>query len=234
MGISQDYFSWCTGCKYREDRLTRSSENWLDPSVNANTFKLCFWVLAYVAFDPALLDTIKQEIEPAIKTDGMDMPYLLNSSPRTNALFDEVLRLTSCSSAVRNVCSDTVIGNFNFRKGTRLLIPSHELHLDESNFGHNAGEFDAERFLRSKNLSRSPSYGPFGGGTTYCTGRLLARQEVLTFVAAVLCRFEIEPVARDGEVGFPKMEEGKPTLGVAGPIEGSELFVRVKRRMIRE
>lgn len=53
-------------------------------------------------------------------------------------------------------------------------------------------KFDANRFLANTGLSKSPSFRPFGGGTTYCAGRHVARRELLTFVALMVYRYDIE------------------------------------------
>ena len=162
------------------------------------------------------------------------MTLLLTSCVRLNCLFDEVLRMTNSSSSVRNVISDTIIGDSVLRSGTKVLIPYRQLHFDEAIFGIDAQEFDSERFLRQKSLHKSPSYRPFGGGTTYCPGRFIARQEVVAFVAFVLKRFELEvPCAENDGISntFPRLEEMKPCLGVMGPVQGSDLIVRIQRRV---
>ncbi len=160
------------------------------------------------------------------------MSYLLDSSPQLNALYDEVLRITNSSSSVRSVSSKTIVGGFTFHIGMKVIIPYRQLHFDEAVFGADAQVFDAERFLKHKNLNRSPSYRPFGGGSTYCPGRFIARQEVVAFVAIVLRRFDVE--LAKGEKGsrnaLPPLEEKKPCLGVMGPVEGADLIVRVKQR----
>lgn len=162
------------------------------------------------------------------------MTFLLDSCVRLNCVFDEVLRVTNSSSSVRDVTSDTMIGDFVLRSGTKVLIPYRQLHFDEAIFGSNAQNFDSERFLRQKNLHKSPSYRPFGGGSTYCPGRFVARQEVVAFVAFVLKRFELEiPNAEADGVSntFPRLEEMKPCLGVMGPVQGGDLIVRIHQRM---
>ena len=94
-------------------------------------------------------------------------------------------------------------------------------------------KFDSERFLRRKNLHKSPTYRPFGGGSTYCPGRFIARQEVVAFVAFVLKRFEME-IPKAGIDGvsntYPQLEEMEPCLGVMGPVQGNDLMVRIRRR----
>lgn len=199
--------------------------------------------MSYLLHDPALLVSIQDETEPAFGNGKADMAHLLDSSPRLNALFDEVLRITNSSSSIRSVASDTLVGGFTFRAGTKVIIPYRQLHLDEAAWGPDANIFDAKRFLKHKNLNRSPSYRPFGGGSTYCPGRFIARQEVVAFVAIVLRKFDVKlgggrrrrrRSQKGLEQKFPLLEEKKPCLGVMGPAEKEDLLIEVSQRNIEK
>lgn len=115
-----------------------------------------------------------------------------------------------------------------------MLIPARQLHLDDRAFGADAKSFDAEHFLEKKDLVRSSNFRPFGGGTTYCPGRFIAKREVLTFVAFVLARFEIS-LPKSGTTNgattpvFPRIEDGKPCLGIMGPRLGWDTRVQVQK-----
>ncbi|KAL5433221.1 hypothetical protein PMIN06_011757 [Paraphaeosphaeria minitans] len=61
--------------------------------------------------------------------------------------------------------------------GRRLIIPCGQLHLHKSVSGDDAAEFDMNCFLDNTKVSSNPSYRPFGGGVTYCPGRLLAKED---------------------------------------------------------
>ncbi|KAK8131988.1 cytochrome P450 oxidoreductase [Apiospora kogelbergensis] len=198
--------------------------------VNSNTYKLCFWILSHLLHDPALLSTLAEETSSAIAADGnVDMRCLLDDCPRINAVYDEVLRLTNSSSSIRHVTADAVIGGCTLRRGNNVLIPYRQLHFNEAVFGPTAGSFDPERFLKDKSLARSPSYRPFGGGSTYCPGRFIARQEVVAFVAVVLNRYDIK-LATGAGTKFPALEELKPCLGVMGPVDGEDIMVQVGQK----
>lgn len=203
--------------------------------VNSTTYKLWFWILTYLLYDSTLLALIRDETSHAFTTTGeLSMTFLLDSCVRLNRLFDEVLRMTNSSSSVRSVVSDTVIGDFVLRPGAKVLIPYLQLHFDEATFGANAQEFDSERFFKQKNLHKSPGYRPFGGGSTYFPGRLIARQEVVAFVAYVMKRFELEVSNAERDCTpntFPRLEENKPCLGVMRPVHGNDLIVSIRRRM---
>ncbi|MCJ1246839.1 hypothetical protein MMC30_004048 [Trapelia coarctata] len=201
---------------------------------SANPFKLCFWMLAYILFDSSLYIALRAEISSAFKAGTLDINALINNCPRLQAVFDEVLRLTTFSTSIRTVISPTIINGTHLRTGTKVLVPYRQLHIDPSVFGANVFEFQADRFLKDKSLGKSASYRPFGGGSTLCPGRFIARSQVTAFVAVVMERFDVElaPGQYGKEAGqrFPRMDEGKPSLGVMGPVPGDDFVVSVKSR----
>ena len=137
----------------------------------------------------------------------------------------ETFRYYSASYSIRPVAQATFLGGKFFQKGSRIIAPFRQLHFDRAVYGGDDQTFDPDRFLRDKTLARVASYRPFGGGTSYCPGRFLARQEVKMFVALVLHRFEL---SSNGEQDFPMIEVRKPTSGIAGPVAGCDITVRVK------
>ena len=166
----------------------------------------------------------------------------MDHCPKLEALFFEVLRISTASASVRNVISPTKIGGKTLRPGHRLLIPYRQLHYNEEVFGKDMDDFNGERFLRNRDLTHHPSFRPFGGGATYCPGRFIARQEVNIFIALVLQRFDIglaEKVERNGsgengrlQQGFPKSEDSTPCLGIMAPVQGDDVIVNVMPRTV--
>lgn len=213
--------------------------------INGNAYKSAFWLLAHILFDPKLLESTQNEIDTASSTDpgseqgsSFDMTTLLNPtlSPYLNAAYEEVLRLANNAMGVRLVTKETIIGDRSLRPGHKLLMPYRQLHLDESfsiwrDYGSSrpASEFDAQRFLRSKDLTRSPNFRPFGGGNGYCPGRFLARREVFMFVAAVLGRFEVSLNTCSVQT-FPELDLETPTGGILTPKAGNDVIIRARER----
>lgn len=179
-------------------------------------------------WQPGLLDIVREETKVAFVTGEIDVEYIVNSCPRFKSIWDETIRLTAFSSSVRYITEDTVIGGKILRKGNRVVIPYRQLHFDESVFGKSVSEFQSERFIKDPGLTRHASWRPFGGGATQCPGRFVAKQSVMTFVALVLHRFEIEK--SPASQGFPVAEEGNPVLGLMDPKEGSDLVIKLTRR----
>ncbi|KAI4137762.1 MAG: hypothetical protein LQ341_004999 [Variospora aurantia] len=203
--------------------------------INGNAYKLCFWVLTHILHDPSLLASTRTEAISAVRSSGGSPNSLAanleDKCPHLNAVLNETLRITSASSTIRNVVDSFTLGGKRLRKGTKVLIPGRQLHLDERAFGVDAKSFDPERFLAKKDLVRSSNFRPFGGGTTYCPGRFLAKREVLTFVALVLARFELSlsKPENGATVPFPQIEDGKPCLGLMGPRFGWDTTIQIQK-----
>ncbi|MCJ1244327.1 hypothetical protein MMC30_001525 [Trapelia coarctata] len=206
-------------------------------AANANAYRLAFWMFVHLAFDNALLTAVRDETRPAIQNGHLNISYLLECCPRIDSLFYEVLRFTSGAASTRTVLSPTIVGGKKLRAGAQVLIPIRQLNLNKDVFGDNTHEFDAERFLQRKGLSQNVGFRPFGGGTTLCPGRFLAKQEVLAFVALTLQRFDIELALVDKGDGkgfspqsFPRLDDRTPNVGVFSPIKGNSVILNLQKR----
>lgn len=199
-------------------------------SACGNNKKGPFWMLAHLLFDPALLAAIRAEIAPAITRTSIDTEHLLASCPLLNAVWDETLRQTAFTASVRYLTADVVLPGSPvvLRAGNRIMMPQRQLHYDESIFGADARTFDAERFLKNPKLRTSGSYRPFGGGTTLCPGRHLAKVACLAFVAGLVGRFDVR--LEDETQGFPEPAEEYPTITLVDIRPGTDLRVVVRRR----
>lgn len=218
------------------DTLLRSNTthaNLCRASVNTNTYKVCFWVMAHIVHSSSLYETIRRETAPAILSNGeIDNQYLHSSCPHLESLFNEVLRFASASSSIRKVVSPTIIGGKKLPTGARVMFPFRQLHYNEDAYGEDVMSFNPDRFLQGKNLPRSSSYRPFGGGTSYCPGRFIARQEVYYVAVFMLHRFKIRVLDRPGSKDkpvFPRMDEWRPTTGLMSPVSGDDVLIGVKQ-----
>lgn len=244
MGVSSTRFLQVSSCSTIAINYSKTN---ISPSINGNVHKVTFWILAYLFYNQELLGKIQEETRPAVINDVPNVTYLLENCPRLEAIFLEVLRMVMSSSLMRFVTEPTPVGGKILRKGYNVMAPYRQLHYDKDVWGENADEFDPERFLRNKNLAKSPSYKPFGGGQYLCPGRFLARRVVFSFVALALSRFELAldtgaVLQREGGAGkgsgsvchtqsFPRMDLSKPALGSLAPVHGDEVIVRVRPRV---
>jgi cytochrome P450 len=185
-------------------------------------------MLAYLLHHPNHMDAYRKETDRAFEADRLVDPLLLQNvetCPQVDAIWNETLRLSGWSASVRLVTEDTTIGSKLMRKGNRVLVPHRLLHFEESIFGDGAHEFRPERW--KKQLTRNPSWRPFGGGKTTCSGRFLAKFSVTTYVATLLRRFDIIMI---GHPPFPKADEGRPVLGIMSIKEGSDFKIELRPR----
>ncbi|KAI9725074.1 MAG: hypothetical protein M1812_000350 [Candelaria pacifica] len=209
--------------------------------INANTYKLCFWMMAYILYDCTLLNELRQEISPTLEgsTTGLEC-RLEQHCPRLKAVYYEVLRLTASTSTIRNVLHPINLGEKTLRRGVSILIPYRQFHMNESIFGKEPQKFDPKRFL-DNNLNKDPCFRPFGGGRTYCPGRILAQREILTFVALAIHRFDLNLCGEGKKHGsmvrgalprFPRIDKQKVCLGIMEPIRGDDLTIMVRKQEV--
>ncbi|KAL9613036.1 MAG: hypothetical protein Q9167_002382 [Letrouitia subvulpina] len=196
----------------------------IDDQDIAKMFLMIYWV---------------RETQPAVHDDGsLDINFLIQNCPQLDALYNEVLRFYNAASSVRQIESTVKIGGKILRKGNKVLMPFRQLHFNEDSFGINAARFDSERFLKKNDLSKRGDFRPFGGGTTLCPGRFIAKREVFAFIALVLSRYNINILAKKSSGGrgirLPQPQEGKPTMGILSPRAGDDLEISVQQRRCRD
>ena len=199
-----------------------------------------FWIFAHLLYDRQLLELVRAEVQPGVTDGELNMQYLTEQCPWLEAVYLEVMRLTAGSSSMRDVAEDTVIGGKTLKKGNKVMVQYRQLHLDKGVWGSSFADFDPARFVKNKELSRSPNFKPFGGGQHLCPGRFLARRVIFAFVANVLSRYNIE--LGNGVTGekqdekvtslprFPRADESKPGAGTLAPVAGDDVIIRLSPR----
>lgn len=187
--------------------------------------------MAYLLYDDDIKELVRQETEAAWKSGKLDIKFLCANCPNMEAIFNEALRLNGGAMVSRVVLERTTIGGKDLLPGSSILIPSRQLHTNEDVWGSNVREFEAARFLKKKSLARHSSFRPFGGGSTYCPGRVLAKEEVYGFVAILLHRYDMK-LADDPSHGgrkspFPRLNDTTPALGITGPLKNMDVVVEM-------
>ena len=216
--------------------------------INSNVQMTTFWMMAHLLERPALAAAVREEIFVAMTaTESTESAFgdtlaevvtrdLVSCCPLLNSAFNEVLRVHSTGSTVREVVRPVRVRGKSIPLGTKVLLPQRQLLLATEAFGSDAREVDLSRFLKDKSLERHAYYRPFGGGITLCSGRVIGRREVLAFVALALWRYDMQPVKAGEEafgvkgMPFPKLDEGKPSLGMSKQVEGDDVIVKVTKR----
>jgi cholesterol 7alpha-monooxygenase len=96
-----------------------------------NLYKLTFWLVSHIVYNPALLQQIQEEVLQTVKGNQVDETYLLKHCPKLESLVSETLRLTVTSSLARVILEPTAVGGKLLKPGNkvmvRLLTVSHSL-----------------------------------------------------------------------------------------------------------
>jgi cytochrome P450 len=93
--------------------------------INGNVYKLAFWLVAHLAWDPKLLGHIQQEVLPAMKGGILNEKYLLDQCPKLASLVDEILRLAVSSSLARVIMEPTVVGGKTLQPGNKIMVSTY-------------------------------------------------------------------------------------------------------------
>lgn len=164
---------------------------------NANP--TAYWLLYHIFSHEDLLARLRIEVAPAFAAGNsittLEQVQHLTSCPLLRASYDETLRLHTTSSSNRVVEEETDIGGYTLRAGIGVICPPYVQHHLPEYFGEDTDKFDPDRFIRpvlAKGMTADPKMiRAFGGGVSLCPGRFFASNEVLSYAASVLWRFEI-------------------------------------------
>ncbi|KAH9992555.1 cytochrome P450 [Xylariaceae sp. FL0662B] len=205
-----------------------------------NTVPVTFWTIAYIIENPTRLATVRNELSAVIKLDPtkssengeresspivLDAVMVRQKCPTLRSTLEEVLRHVASSMSTMVVNEDIVInGEYLLKKGALVQIAATAVHSDPNIWSQNAAAFDLNRFLQNKDKQIHPSaYRTFGGGSTLCPGRHLARDEILTFTAMFLYTFDIQNI--EGPLVLPPRNT-TDMLSVMKPVRDIVLALR--------
>jgi len=171
---------------------------------------LLAWSLDLLARHPDVQAHLRREAEAAATFDPDRLPYAAR-------VVSEVLRLYPPTWLIVRLAAgdDLLPSGAALRAGTKVYVSPWVLQRDPRWFPE-PERFDPERFAGSM---RPSAYLPFGLGPRQCIGEGLARAEAVAVLAAILSRWELEPV------GAPPRPRPRVALEPAGPVR-----VRVVRR----
>ena len=170
------------------------------------------WLLRRIFSRTDLLPRLRAEVAPAFASGNSittleQVQHLLTSCPLLRAFYDETLRLHSASSSNRVVVEETTVGGYTLKVGHNVICPSYVQHRLPEYFGDATDKFEPERFIKPvlKEKGGTPAdpkmVRAFGGGVSLCPGRFFASNEVLSYAASALWRFDMT-FKRDGMVSI--------------------------------
>ncbi|KAH7383684.1 cytochrome P450 [Cadophora sp. MPI-SDFR-AT-0126] len=217
----------------------------------ANAIPTLFWLIAFIASDPALVASLREEVPSVITVskskDGkrearVDITKLDPDCPLLVSCYREVIRLVNSQLGTRRVMADTTISDgkstYLLRKGWDVNMPSGVSHLSPGSWGPNASSFDARRFMKiegkgaasEKEKEEKRAYIPFGGGKHLCPGRNFAFAEILGFAAALVMGFDVKK-DDGGLIEVPEIRRAKLGEAVSKPFgNGLTMGARITRR----
>ncbi|KAG7229896.1 hypothetical protein INR49_009614 [Caranx melampygus] len=153
------------------------------------------WAVIYLIHHPQVQRRIQEELDSKVGAGRSPQLSERGSLPYLEATIREVLRIRPVAPLLipHVALSDTSIGDFSVRKGSRVIINLWSLHHDEKEW-KNPELFDPGRFLNSDGTGLvipSSSYLPFGVGIRVCLGEALAKMELFLFLSWILQRFTL-------------------------------------------
>ena len=193
-----------------------------------------------------LYNAVREEIETAYTTDPITgQPALdsqrLASLPLLQSIWTVTLRLRMSFNVTRDVKESIVINGHTIAQGSMIQAPMMISHHDKTwgTIEHPASKFWAQRHIQHDSAGthfsmagQKTSFFPFGGGANICPGRQFAKLEVITTVALVLSKFEIEVQAWTTVDGKPSNRPAKSDVrycGTGAMAPDRDLQVRWKR-----
>ena len=201
-----------------------------------------FWLTCAIYSRPALLEALREELQCILDIDSsnsetrsytLDVTKVKENCPLFVSVFQETLRHVSLGATIRLVLDDTPINDrYLLKKNAVIMIPAATLHSDPAVFGPEADQFDPYRFVpKAKGTNHKVPQGgfrAFGGGTSLCPGRHFAVTEIFALVGLLVLRYDLTPIAKDGEWRIPAPNTNN--MAVAVPAAQGDIEVSFKLR----
>jgi pentalenene oxygenase len=152
------------------------------------------YTVLLLAGAPAVQGRIRQEVVGAL---GPRAPALaeLRGLPYTRRAVRESLRMYAPAwGFARMPTRDVRVGPYRIAKGSYVVISPAVTHRDGRYFPE-PDRFDPDRWAPPKlEMQRMDAFIAFGAGQRSCIGEPLAMAELITMVAAIVPRVELQPV----------------------------------------
>ena len=154
---------------------------------NALTF-----TLQLLASNPKIQETLFEEVKD-LDAEVLGMMDFFQKTPFTKKCIDEAMRLyPPAYFSDRITIEDDSYENFNFKKGTIILISFYEIHRNKE-FWKDSETFNPNRFDSITKKDLNNYYFPFGAGPRMCVGSNFAIYEMLVTIAEIVKHFKVSP-----------------------------------------
>ena len=206
-----------------------------------------FWLVANIFSRPTILARVREEVEAAIRVSQqsndendekspngrrqcfISSKVITKLCPLLYGCYRETLRDVSLLTSARLVTEDTVAGDrYLLRKNSVVQIAGGVLHHSSDIWGHDANDFNPDRFLsfegNADKAQASPlpkgvpsaAFRAFGGGTVICPGRHFAQSELMTLAAVLSVGFHLTEPNGD-PLKLPQKDEERIPLAMVKP-----------------
>lgn len=207
-GIDSDLFSLLFGQVAHPSSSEGSRPLTNSPyRINSNSIPNTYCAFLRILTIPGLVDQCREELVTAGYTELRPSEFIdviPAKVPRLRSFLQECFRTHIISSSIREVLEPTQLSvgdkTWRLEKGGVVNLQSALLHSDEDTHPQ-AKQFKPWRFLEPAlgGDGENPTKGlkPFGGGTSYCPGRVFAEKQIIGFLAAMIMRYDINIVSKN-------------------------------------
>ena len=175
-----------------------------------NSMPTGYLALLHILAEPGLADEVRKELADTLYSSDRSPAELLQilptKMPLLRSIWHETLRMHNNSLTVREVVANTEFTGkkkWFVQKGGVINIPCGLMHFNEA-LHPDAECFHARRFLETSLGGEGESHArttkPFGGGSTYCPGRVFAEKQMIGMVAAMVMRYDLEIANADWQM----------------------------------
>jgi cytochrome P450 len=164
-------------------------------------------VLLHILYCSGLVEEIRQELQDAGYGDLKPEKYVSLfplGLPLLRSAFWEGVRVSAVTNGIREVLEHTELvtneRTYQLQKGGVVTLPSCIVHMNPD-VHPEPHVFKPRRFmdkaLGGDGENHTKTLKPFGGGTSYCPGRVFAEKQVMGFLAEICWRYEIRIVNKE-------------------------------------
>uniref|UniRef100_A0A7C9A8W7 Cytochrome P450 n=1 Tax=Opuntia streptacantha TaxID=393608 RepID=A0A7C9A8W7_OPUST len=182
-------------CNYDADTINKATCLTITTGGSDTTPIILTWAISLLLNNPHILkraqDELTQQVGKDRQVDESDIPRLVY----LQAIVKETMRLyPPAPLIVREFIQDSIIGGYNFRTGTKLMVNLHKISR-EPKIWEDPLEFRPERFLTTHKdvdfRGKHFEFIPFGAGRRVCPGLSFGVQVVHLALASFLHAFEL-------------------------------------------
>jgi len=155
------------------------------------------FLLNYLSRYPEVQEKLRKEImnKFPLGIESLEKATLneIESIHYLGYFIDEVNRLNALAPFIMRDCiKDTVIGDYEIRKGTSILVDTNAVGQDPSYWN---GMKDLDKFRPERWEEHTPNklntVLPFGFGGRICPGKKIAICEMKVFISYILCKYQV-------------------------------------------